>query len=193
VEHHRGENHGTFSSGPAGIDASSDTYSRWRNYNDTWDNSAGSITEDSITRMGTMFRHLDFSAPKYMSEIDQPPFKRLRLCACETILASAEKRARMQNDSIGADLGRYQGATVYKGHPFRWVEYLDNDSTYPLYMLNLEYWQMRVFEQKYFREDVPQRDVKQPDVFTTWIDLAYALVNTNRQLGGGVITYVAAG
>jgi hypothetical protein len=59
-------------------------------------------------------------------------------------------------------------------------------------MLNHDYFYPVVEQGMYFSEDVPQRTVEQPDVFTTWVDLMWQLLCHNRQLGGGNISYVAA-
>jgi len=196
VTHFRGANP-VDSDGPTdlgeycGVDVSDDTYARMRSYNDVWDNSAGDITEDGLTKMGRMFRRLHWRSPKLATDLEQGTFSKIKICTAETVLENLEKQAKLQNDQVGADLGRYMGATLFKGLPIEWSEDLDT-TTYPLFMLNLNYIFPVIEQDTDFREDTPMRDIEQPDVFSTYVDLAFQLLCTNRQRVGGRIDYVAA-
>ena len=186
------------------IDASDSTYSRWRNYNDVWDNSAGTITEDGVQKMGKMWRRLHWRSPLIAADLKQRKFSKLRIHATEVMIDSYSEFVRKQNDSLGSDGGKFYGAGIggsgepyFKGFPLQWAEPLDEASTtqrgaYPLYMIDHGCFFPVIEVDTYFREDTPPRNVSQPDVFTTYVDLAFQFLCGNRQRAGGVISYVAA-
>jgi hypothetical protein len=189
----------------AGIASSATAYSRWANYNDVWSNSNGQITEDDFQKLSRMFRHLHFRAPMIADEVNQPKLTKYRMYTDETIIDAYAKAVRKNRDDLTADGGYLYGAGLnamtggptLKGFPIIWVEELDtadttNRGANPFYMLNHDYFYPVVEQGMYFSEDVPQRTVEQPDVFTTWVDLMWQLLCHNRQLGGGNISYVAA-
>jgi len=175
-----------------GIDASDDTYSRWRSYNDVWDAADGSISDDDVLKLHTMFRRLRFVSPITVSDVDQPAFRNLRCYANDTTLGSLEGYARDHHDNLGADVGRFAGATVFKNVPIIYVDYLDADTSNPFYMINHSYFRPFVLGGDYFRETGPMNDRRQHDVFSTFVDLSFNFICTNRQRAGGVISYVAA-
>ena len=200
---HQGSNPSGFST-TMGLDASSDTYSRWRSYNGTWSNSGAEITEEDLLRMGRMFRRLQFKAPTLVDDLRSPKFSKFRCYADETIVDAYSAAMRRLNADIGIDPTRAYGAGMsasgdptFKGHPIQWTEPLDTaDATYrganPLYFVNADYL-FPVFEEGcYFAEDTPMRSVDQPDLFTTWVELGFQTMCENRQLLGGVLSYVAA-
>ncbi len=188
----------------AGIDPEDATFSRWQSYNASWSNASADITETDVQRMGKMFRHLKWRAPMIATDVKQPKFDRLRIYTDETIIDNYSKFVRTQRDDLGSDGGKYYGAglngsgePLFKGLNLIWVEELDtadttNRGANPLYMINHNYYYPVVEEGTYFREDVPMRSVDQPDLFTTWVDLNFNILCDNRQLGGGLISYVAA-
>lgn len=198
---HQGGNPTGFSD-CAGLSAADATYARWKSYNGTWDNSTGDITETCLERMGRMFRRLKWRAPAMVDDLKQPKFQKLRMYTDETIIDAYSRAMRKGRDDLsidptmgyGAGLSS-QGDPVFKGFPLIWVEELDtadttNRGANPLYMINHDYFYPVVETGCYFREDVPMRTVDQPDVFTTWVDLNFNFLCENRQLGGGLISYV---
>ncbi len=193
----QGENPSGFSD-CAGIDASDDTYARWRNWNDSWTNADADITEEDLVRLGRMHRHMRFQAPITMADIEKRSFQKTRLYACEDVIDNISKAARAQNDQLGSDVGRYLGAGVtqtgvptFRGLPLIWIEALDSDTTLPLFMLNHDKFYPVVRQGMWLREGSPMRDVSQPDVFTTWIDNEFNTLCINRAEGGGMISYPA--
>jgi hypothetical protein len=175
-----------------GIDASVAANARWRNWNATWSNSSGEITTADVLRMGRMLRHLNFKAPMMASAYEPGGgIDNLRLYACETIIQNLEKLARSQNDQLGSDVLKYQNMTLVKGIPVEWVPVLDADTTLPMYAINHDHWKVFVMEGEYFNETTPPVDRELHRVITTFVDLDYNFMVTNRQRAGGLISYVA--
>jgi len=196
---------GTYLSGFSdcyGIDPAQTTpdASRWLSYNDVWTNSAGDIADGDVTKIGRMLRRLGFRTPQVANVPDEGPDK-LRLYATETIIESLEDRARKNNDSLAADVAKYSwiksgnSGPLLAGRPVEWAEYLDGDTDYytkPLVAVNHSFFQPFVMSGNWFRETGPLNDRTQHNVFTTFEDLQFNFVCTNRQRAGGVISYVAA-
>jgi len=189
-----------------GIDASSSTYSRWRNLCGSWTNTSAAITETDMIRLGQMWRRMHWRAPKKASDLDSPAFSKLRIATDEAIVDAYSRFVRQQNDDLGVDGGRFYGAGLneageptFKGLPLTWVEDLDNTSAdttelttkgyHPWYWLHLGVFKP-IFERgMFFTEDTPPRDWEQPDVFTTFRDCAFQNFCENRQQAGGVMSY----
>lgn len=186
---HQGGNPVGFSDA-GGIDASAAANSRWRSYNDFWTAGGGDIADDDVTKITRMLRRLHFQSPVFVSESSSGSYANTRLYTNETILESLEDRARKNNDVLGADVGRYAGATVIKNLPILWAQQLDADTTNPLYAVNHAYFHPFVMEGDFFRETGPMNSRDQHDVFTTFVDLQFNFLCTNRQRGGGVISRV---
>lgn len=193
----QGENPSGFSD-CGGIDASDDTKTRWRNWNDTWTNSAADMTEEDLVRIGRMHRHMRFQAPITVADIDKRSFQKTRIYACEDVIDNFSKVTRAQNDQLGSDAGKYLGAGVtqtgvptFRGLPLIWIEQLDGDTTLPFVMLNHDKFYPVVRQGVWLREGSPMRTVDQPDTFTTWIDNEFNILCLNRAEGGGMISYPA--
>ena len=173
-----------------GIDASADANSRWRNYNDAWTNSDGDVTADDVDKITRMLRRLRFKSPVMISEMNDGQYKDIGLYTNEKVLESLEQLARKSNDNLGADVGKYAGATVVKNLPIQWVEQLDTDTTNPFYAVNHAYFHPFVMEGDYFRETGPMNSRDLHDVFTTFVDTQFNFICTNRQRAGGMISRV---
>lgn len=186
---HQGGNPSGFSD-CGGIDASAEAGARWRCYNDAWSNGDGDIEDEDVLKITRMLRRLHFQSPVFVQDADQGAYRNVRLYTNETVLEALEDRARKNNDALGADVGRYAGATIIKNLPVLWSEQLDADATNPLYAVNHVYFHPFVMEGDFFRETGPMNSRDQHDVFTTFVDLQFNYICTNRQRGGGVISRV---
>ncbi len=186
---HQGANPAGFSD-CGGIDASDADNARWRSYNDAWHSTDGTVAAEDVVRVTRMLRRLHFRSPLFIHDADSDPYRHVRLYANETILEGLEALARESNDQLGPDLGRFAGATVIKNIPVLWAEQLDTDVTNPLYAINHAYFSPFVMDGDFFRETGPMNSRDQHDVFTTFVDLQFNFLCTNRQRAGGVISRV---
>jgi len=181
----------------SGVDSA--VYTRWVNYNDRWTNVTATITQEDAKNVGKMFRRLHWSSPKNVTELTQAKYDKLRMYACEAVIDNWSEFVRGQNDQIGADGAKFYGAGIsgtgeptVKGFPLRWIEELDDDSTLPLYMINHDHF-LPVFDRNcYFKDTGQYNDRWQPDVWTNYTDIRFNFLCDNRQLAGGVISYVEA-
>lgn len=185
---HAGGNPSGFSD-CGGIDASAAANSRWRSYVDYWTNDDGDLTDDDIIKITRMLRRLHFEPPSIVTDLNMKGLVNLRLYTTEAILEALEDRARKNNDALGADVAKFAGATVIKGIPVSWNEIIDADTGNPLYAVNHDFFQPFVMEGDYFRETEAMNSREQHDVFTTFVDLQFNYICTNRQRAGGQIAY----
>jgi hypothetical protein len=189
----------------AGIDASSATYSRWRNLNASWAANDGTVTEADVQMMGKVFRRSNWRVPPQVSDIKPGSLAaKMRLLAPETFIDNYSRFVRQQNDNLGPDGGRFYGAGIgnngeplFKSMPIAWCKDLDSPTTsdltargyYPLVGLNLTHFTPIFEEGMYFVEDAVAKDWRQPDVFTTMTDCSFQNFCSNRQQAGFVISY----
>lgn len=179
----------------AGLDASDATYARWRNWNALWDNMSGEYTATNEKRMGRVFRHLNFQTPITVKDLEKPAFNFKRIHTNETTLESMEASAKAQNDNVGRDLARFQGATLFKGLPVAWIKALDTYSAsrgyYPTFFLNTAKLRAVVRSGDFFRSKTFPANSIQPDLTTTHEDVSYNIWCPNRQAAGAVLSGVA--
>lgn len=175
-----------------GMDASLAKYARWRSYADVWTNGNANLTEDDITKVTRMLRQLRYKGPINAKEFSSGTFDNLRLYCGQTLLESAEKKARANNDSLGSDLGRFAGQANTRGISWNWEEELDSSSMYSLVALNHDVWVPVFFKGEYMQEVGPVRLPNNHRVMKTDVDNKFNFVCRNRRKCGR-IDYVAAG
>lgn len=173
--------------------------SRWKNYADRWAAAASydaTLTRADITKITRMIRRLKWRSPTFVKDIDNTSYRQMRLYTGEENIEAMADYARGQNDQLGRDIGRYSNSVMINNFPVVWVELLDYkqgvDTTYPLYAINHKYFKPFVMKGDWFRETPDMNSVALHDVFTTFIDLQFNFICTNRQRAGGIISAVVA-
>jgi len=186
---------GTQASTYQGIDVSQAKYARIRNYNDRWTNDEGKITEEDINRLAKMFMMLQWKPPRQMADLEKPTYARFRIYTNMNIIQGLREYVRSANSQLGKDPAAFgvrlqDGWPILFGYPVIWIEKLDEDSTNPLYMLNLDEL-VPIFDRNaHFAESDAMNDVSQHDVWVTYIDTRLNLACRDRRKLG-VISYVA--
>jgi hypothetical protein len=189
---HQGANNTNYSD-CYNLDTSTTAKALFRNYNDVWTNASGEITDDDVVKITRMLRRLKFRGPITAKQYESKMAESLALYTSEVLLESAEKKARANNDNLGADLGKYAGSVVTKGIPWQWAEELDDTArfTYPLIALDHNAFVTFVQKGEFYRELKPKRLERQPRVIVTDVYLKFNWININRRRCGR-IDYVAA-
>jgi hypothetical protein len=178
----------------AGIDASQDKYRLWRSYNDVWDADPSlgiTITDAEISKMVRMHRRLKFQTPMNARDWQSDSFADFQAYCSEARLEALETRARANNESLGADLGKFSGQTVIKGTPLNWVEKIDDVTSDPLVLLNHKHVHAFILEGDNFTETVEGGGIAQHRVTVAFTDVSFNFGTMNRRLMGGRIDYVA--
>lgn len=180
----------TFSVG--GIAASATANPRWANYQE--DHNAV-INDTLLKRLARSFRKTKFQSPMFASQSIDPKssFSNFRMYTNSAVLDAIEELARKSDDRLGADLGKYAGATIFKGIPFRYVDILDTAQTYtygkdPIFGINHSHFYPVVLDGEVFKVNDPMSKVGQHNVLTVYIDLTYAYICDNRRTGGFLIS-----
>jgi len=175
----------------SGIDASAEKYKLWRSYVDVWDNDTPTTTEDDVRKMVRMHRRLKFQIPMNARDWSSDAFADFQGYVSEARLESFEERARANNESLGADLGKFSGITVIKGTPLNWVEELDKIASDPFVLLNHNHIHAFILEGDNFTESVEGGGIAQHRVTVTFTDVSYNFGTFNRRLMGGRMDYIA--
>jgi hypothetical protein len=182
----------TYNSGT--IASSSTSNPRWANY---WDDHEGNVDDTLLDKLSRAFRKCHFQAPLEPGKIfSDESFTNFRLYSNDNVIGEMEKIARLSDDKIGPDLGKYQGRTVFKGIPFVYVDVLDTANTYvygtdPIFGVDHNQFYPVVLRGEYFRINKPMSQVGQHNVLTVYVDLSYAYICENRRQAGFLISYSA--
>jgi len=112
----------------------------------------------------------------------------LRLYVNETTISDIEDVGEAQNENLGRDVASMDDKIVFKKHPIEYIEYLDGDTTNPVYMLDKNTITPFVLKGDYLRESDAARSPKQHNVFEVHVDLSINFVCTNRR--ANAVAYV---
>jgi len=186
------EDGNTISGGAGGIDASVPKYKLWKNYAAQWTNGSSDITDDDLDLIMEMLLDIHFESPVTATEVYEGTYDNFRFYTGKENLLAFERKARSNNDNLGADLGTFAARTRIKGNPIMRLDDLDaaNDDTRPLFAVNHDCFMPFIQEGDFYRETGPMNDVAQPDTFVTNVDMSFNFLCTNRRKQG-VISYVS--
>ena len=175
-----------------GVDSTAAKYARYRSWADVMDNATADVTETTVDRILRMQRNIRWSGPMNAAEFNSGDYANLAQYTTDTMMTSLERKARANNDSLGADLGKFAGQVVTKGVPYVWSEALQevSNATNPIVAVDHSTLQCIIHAGENFREYPPKRLQKQPRVIVTDVYIKYQLVNRNRRRCGR-IDYVA--
>lgn len=173
------------------IDATA--YERWRNYFTDVDDSTD--MDNTIDAMHKVYRKIRFRAPRIVSDLDSGPLANYRIYMNGTTIDAYEKYTRLSNDQIGYDVGKFAGNTAFQRVPIIWIEQLDSISTdiagtNPIYFVNHNKFYPYVLRGDFLTESEPMKDREQHNVITTFVDLTYNYLCTDRR-SQGVISQVS--
>ena len=176
----------------AGIACSSTTNPLWANYTADHNN----LLDDSLLKLlSRAVLQTHFETPTVAGEALDPKsgFSNFRYYTSTNVILELEELARKSDDRLGFDLGKYAGATIFKGIPFRWIADLDTELTFvrgadPIYGVNHNHFYPVVLSDNNFRRTRPTPKSGSHNVLEGFIDLSYAYVCDNRRTGGFLIS-----
>jgi hypothetical protein len=156
----------------------------WRSYAAGGTAYYEAMNATALRTMAKMFLSINFQSPFLVKDMQVGPTSGFRIyCNMDTYVALSEL-ARQQNDQVGADLARYMGITIFNRVPIIFIPYLDADTDNPVYMVNHNKFKPFVQRGDYFRETPAMNDRRMHNVFTTFVDLSYNYLCTNRRQQG---------
>ena len=187
---HQGANPSGFST-YCGLDTSLSKNELARNYNDVWTNSDMEITEDDVEKILRAFRHLSFRAPMNVENWSDPNSVQFTGYIPEALLSAINKKARTNNESLGADLGKFADGVVVKGMPIMWAKQLDNDTSNPMFIVNNRHFYPVFQKGEFLRETPAIRVAGKHNQYVTFDDTMFNFICENRRAAGANISYVA--
>ena len=174
----------------AGLNA--ETYARWANY---YKDYAGPTAADAMVKaMHKVYRNIRFKAPRTVKDLDQGTLANFKIFMDGDTIDAYEEYTRKSNDEIGFDVGKFAGATAFSRTPLLWVPQLDTyaDSTItgdnPIYFVNMNKFKAYKMRGMDLVESPPFKDREQHNVVTTFVDIMYALMCTERRSQGLIST-----
>lgn len=184
---------GTTSTTKAGIDGSTSTNSKWRNWAATYT----TINGEFVKRLRKAFHATNFKSPVTVKDLDSGPRSRFRLYMALEELNEYEDLVTKSNDNLGRDLDPFHGATTFKRVPITYTPQLDtftitggsgtSNSSAPVFGINHYHFYPYCREGDWMRESDPMVDVEQHNVITTFVDCSYQYFCRNIRAGGFVL------
>jgi len=169
---------------------------RLKSYNAQGD-SGGLWTTTQEERMLLMLLNMDFDVPYNMANMEKPYFKARRTFTNTTTYLSMRQALKNQNDDLGADLDTFPGGFLFSGQPVQRLRALDTYDAcrgyYPTYTVNFSTMHAALREGEVFLTKTFPATGTQPDATVRHTRTSYQFICTNRQMAGGVLSYVAAG
>jgi hypothetical protein len=196
---------------PGGIDPTASGNQGWNSYTANYGGGAAAsvagtaqaVTSTVIDYLGSAMRRTAFVAPLKAENVMDMKFNKLRIFTDNEVIKQLEKIARLSDDQLGYDLGKYNGLTTYKRFPLLYVSWLESTDQYgntnpyfnaycsgvhPIVGINFNHFKCFALKDCYFRELPPMNDVQTPNVFTIHLDLQYCYIVNNRQRAGFLVT-----
>lgn len=186
----------TFNAG--GLACSASSNNRWANY---YADHQNKLDDTLLKKLRRAIRLTKFQTPTFAGQAIDPEssFSKFRLYTTSNMLDALEEIATKSDDNIGADLGKYAGAVIFKGIPLTYVDSLDDDANNatqqgyvyggdPIIGVNHNHFYPVVLDGENFKINKPMSKVGQHNVLTVYLDLTYAYVCDNRRTGGFLIS-----
>lgn len=166
----------------AGIDTSTAKYANYRNAAYGWSATGVELTEDDIDIIIGAMLDTKFKSPMIASDVHENRYDNFVNFTNRAMYLAFSRKARMNNDDLGADVGKFAGIVRIKGNPIIHMEDLDSDTTNPLFGVNLDTFKPFIQKGNNFREGRRVSDWTQPDTWAHNIDLGFNFMCTNRKL-----------
>ena len=135
---------------------------------------------DLIQKLRTAHRKTNWRSPikkpGMMSEFGE----RRQLFCNEVTINAIELVGEAQNENLGRDIASMDDTIAFKKHPIMYVPYLDNDTSYPLYMIDTDTITPFILKGDYLRESQATNN-RQHNVFDVHVDLSINFICTNRR------------
>jgi len=156
------------------------TYANWKNYTGQYT----AVTKaDLITKMRTAIRACRFSDVEGLTLSDYRKGRdRYVIFVNEATAASLENVGEAQNENLGRDLAsmevptgqrdiyRFDGALTFRRKPIVFEPYLDNDTSNPVYGLDLSSWCNYIHRDLNMHQSEVKEASDQHNAFVVWID-----------------------
>jgi len=170
-----------------GIDASTDE--NWRNWTDTYSDITAA---DLIRKLRLAHYKCRWISPITKNDFYNFQGQRFRVYAPYSVIQQLEELAEGRNDNLGADLGpmgdkraaglsNVEGTITFLKHPIIPVDYLENDSDDPVYLIDRDVFKVAVLKEDYMRRTGPQQYANHHNTLAVYIDLTFAILCLDRR------------
>ncbi len=171
-----GGNPAGFAAGAGNVDSS--VVTRWANYTDQYVN----VTKtDLIRKMRKASRQTGFMSPVPHPSYARGP-DRFVIYTTENVVEALEEVGEAQNENLGRDIASMDGRIMFHGNPVRWIHFLDQDVTDPIYHLNWANYYPIFLQGEYLNESRPLMAPNQHTVSRVFIDMTWNMLAVNRRL-----------
>jgi len=176
----------------AGIDSSEGARGEhYVNYNDVWTNASGDITEADVDKLLMMNACTHFNGPLTAKDVEDGVYDKMMFLSNLLIWTAVNRKARANNDSLGADIGRYAGQTRIQGNAIIPWDSLETSHGYtattnPLLAINAYELRPIVLKGDFFRFDGPRSPTKQHNMLATFINLTCNFACRGRREQGRI-------
>ena len=154
------------------------TYPNFKNWTFQYTNVSKA---DLIKKLRTAHRKTNWRSPYKTSEMISEFGARRQLFCNEATISAIEDVGEAQNENLGRDIASMDDTIVFKKHPIIYIPYLDDDTTNPIYMNDIETIKPFVLKGDYLRETDARLAPKQHNTFVVDVDLSINFVCVNRR------------
>lgn len=160
------------------------TYPNWKNYAGLYTNVSKT---DLIREMRTAKRKTMFKSPVDINEYRKTG-RRRRIYVNEDTINAMELLGEGQNENLGRDLASMDGDMVFHGAAIKWIPKLDEDTTNPVYMIDLASLFPIVLRGDFLRRTGPIRKADYHNIFDIFRDTSYNFVCLSRRANSVLAT-----
>lgn len=151
----------------------------------------GKIDYTLFKKLSTAIRKTHFQTPKLAGQSVDPQsdFANFQIYTNDSVLATLEDFLRKADDSLGPDVGKYNGQVVFKQTPLTYIDDLDSAKKYvygtdPIVGVNWNMINVRLLAGENFKWGKPMNDVRQQRVFNCQFNITLCIYCPNRRHAG---------
>lgn len=137
---------------------------------------------DLIKKLRTAHRQCNFVSPVDVEDYRSGKGERYRLYTNESVFSTLEDVGESQNENLGRDIASVDGFSLsFRGHPIRWVPYLDADTSNPIYGIDHSTFMPVCLKGDYLRESDAMKIPFQHNAYAIYLDLSYNYLCFDRR------------
>lgn len=137
--------------------------------------------QDLVDKLRTAHRKTRWRSPVRKPGMESEFGERRQLFCNEVTIKAIENVGEAQNENLGRDIASMDDQIVFKKHPIQYVPHLDEDTSYPIYMLDTDTIVPFILKGDYLREGDARIAPLNHNWFLVNVDLSINFICLNRR------------
>lgn len=153
-------------------------FPKWKN----WTAQYANVTKaDLITKMRKAHQKINFKSPVNIPDFRKGKGDTYRIYVNHATELDFAEVGESQNENLGRDLAPMDGKMTFKSNPIIGLPQLNDDTTNPIYMLNMGKWYTFVLKGDFLRESKAKPVANRHNTIAVYLDHSYNYLCWDRR------------